>query len=132
MNVGFSQFDGFFNELGFGKPTKLVFNTKVKDMSPSYWDVSEDGYKGTFKTLGINPEDVKIKTKQDEFGECYLVLSGESELDGYKYSTSFDIPISMDVYNNIKTIQKRTQNGITILKLILDRPNKKEIKIEDF
>lgn len=121
------DFDEVFNELEgwFGKPRKLIFQCKTKDMMPSYWEKTEEGYKCTCRTVGINPNDVKVELLND----C-IHIEGKTEFDNYTYSTSYDLPITEDVFNNIKNIKYKSQNGITIIYLDVDRPEKKNIKIE--
>ena len=112
-----SNYEFLESFLNFGKPVKLVFNSNVKDMNPAHWEKTEDGYKGTFKTLGINPEDVKIEMI-NEYGQPSIKIEGKTEMEGYTYDTSFQIPISQEVSNSITKIQKASKNGITIIKLI--------------
>lgn len=120
-----SIFDDFFT-LGFGKPRKLVFNSCVKDMLPSYWTKKDNNtYMCVCKTIGINPEDVKVE--QTDYG---IKVSGETELEGYKYDTSFELPIVDSIMNEITSIKVSNKNGLTFITLILNRPEKKKIKIE--
>jgi HSP20 family molecular chaperone IbpA len=123
-----SNFDSIFDEFftwGFGKPRNLHFQTKTKDMMPSFWEKSDDGYKVTCRTVGISPSDVKVSVEDD----C-IHVNGETEIDKYKYSTDFDLPVSKDVISNIKNIKYKTENGITIIYLDIDRPEKKKINIQ--
>lgn len=118
-------FDEFFT-LGFGKPRNLVFNSCVKDMLPSYWKKKDNNtYVCICKTIGINPEDINVE--ETEYG---FKVSGESEVEGYKYSTSFELPIAESIMNEIKEVKVHSKNGLTFITLILDRPEKKKIKIE--
>ena len=41
-----------------------------------------------------------------------------------------DLPIVEDVRDNLKDIKYKSQDGITIIYLNVNRPEKKEIKIE--
>lgn len=120
----FKDFDEVFT-LGFGKPRKLSFNSCVKDMLPSYWEKKEDNkYICTVKTLGINPEDVEVTI--EDYG---LKVTGETELNGYKYNTSFELPIAESIMNDIKEIDVSSKNGLTFITLKLNIPEKKKIKI---
>lgn len=110
---------------GFGKPKNLIFNCKVKDMMPSFWEKTETGYKCTCKTLGIAPKDVKVTVEDD-----YIEVKGETEYDGYLYNTSYQLPVSEEVLSNIKNIKYKTENGITIIYLDVERPEKRKINIE--
>jgi HSP20 family molecular chaperone IbpA len=117
--------DEFFT-LGFGKPRRLIFNSNVKDMLPSRWvKKDENTYLCTVKTLGINPEDVKIE--ETDYG---IKVSGASEIEGYKYDTSFELPIAESIMNEIEKIQVTSKNGLTFISLKLNKPEKKKIKIE--
>lgn len=118
--------DDYFFTLGFGKPRKLIFNSLVKDMLPSCWkQKDENTYLCVAKTLGINPEDIKVE--ETEYG---LKVSGESEIEGYKYNTSYELPISQSILNEIEKIQVNSKNGLTFITLKLNRPEKKKIMIE--
>lgn len=122
-------FDDVFDDLltlGFGRPRKLVFNSCVKDMLPSYWKKKDNKtYLCIVKTLGINPEDVVV-----EETDCGLKVSGATELEGYTYDTSLELPIAESIMNEIEKIKVSSKNGLTFITLILNRPEKKKIKIE--
>lgn len=122
----FNDFDEVFDELTgwFGKPKHLCFNVKTKDMLPSFWEKTEQGYKCTCRTVGINPDDVKVELKDD----C-IHVEGKTTMDKYDYSTSMDLPLTEDVINNIKNIKYKSENGITIIFVDLDRPEKKKVNI---
>lgn len=121
------EFDSIFDTFlyGFGKPRNLIFNCKTKDIMPSFWEKTDEGYKCTCRTVGIEPDAVKV-----EIGEDCIHVSGETEMDGYKYNTSYDLPVSEDVLANIKSIKYKTANGITIIYIDIDRPEKKKIEIK--
>lgn len=126
-------FDDFFDEvLGFGFPKSIVFNTgKTKDMMPCVWkeltddDGSQLGYKATCRTVGISAEDVKVEIKDDS-----IIVTGETEFDGDKYTQHFELPIVSDVMANIKDIKYKSLNGLTYIYLYLDKPTKKKINIQ--
>lgn len=118
-------FDDFFT-LGFGRPRRIVFNSNVKDMLPSYWKKKDDKtYLCTVKTLGINPEDVKVETT--DYG---ILVSGSTTLEDYTYDTSIELPIAQSIMNEIEKVQVKSQNGLTFITLILNRPEKKKFYIE--
>ena len=122
-------FDDVFEDLftlGFGKPRKLVFNSIVKDMLPTYWSKKDDKtYMCVCKTIGIDPSDVKVE--ETNFG---LKVSGSTEVEGYTYDTYFELPIADSIMNEIEKIKVKSKNGLTFITLILDRPEKKKILIE--
>ncbi|WP_297419623.1 Hsp20/alpha crystallin family protein [Clostridium sp.] len=121
-----TSFDDDFFGGWFGKPMHLVFNTnRTKDMMPSYWQKTEEGYKVTCRTVGISAKDVKVALEEN-----HIHVEGKSTFDNDEYSTSYDLPIVEDVRNNIKGIRYRTQDGITIIYLDIDRPKRKLINIE--
>lgn len=120
-------FDEVFRDFNviFGKPRKLIFNCKTKDQMPSYWEKTDTGFKATCRTVGINPEDVKVSLEYD----C-IKVSGETEMDGYKYNCYYELPVIEEVLNNIKSIQYKTKNGLTFIYVDVDIPKKKDVKIE--
>jgi len=127
-NIIINSPDYYFNDLFylFGKPRNLVFNCKnTKDIMPSYWEETEEGYKCTCRTVGIAPSDVHIEVKND----C-IIVSGETEFDGYKYNTKYELPVAQDVLTNIKKVKCKTAYGITVIYLEIERPKKSKIEIE--
>ena len=125
MNELFDDFlnDDFFT-LGFDRPRKLTFTTPgTKDIYPANWKETDNGYKAVCRTVGINPDDVVVDVKEN----CILV-SGKTEYDGIKYSTSYELPISEDILANIRNVEYKTINGITYIYLNVIRPEKREIK----
>jgi HSP20 family molecular chaperone IbpA len=127
MSDFLTNFDPFFNDLEgwFSKPRHLVFQCKTKDMMPAFWEKTEEGYKCTCRMVGIASNDVKVILKDD----C-IHVEGKSVLDNYEYSQSYDLPVTQDVLNNIKNIKYKTQDGITIIYIDLERPEKKKVNIE--
>lgn len=126
MTEIFNDFLDDFFTLGFGKPRKLVFNSNVKDMLPSYWvKKDEKTYVCTCKTIGINPEDVKVE--EVDYG---IKISGSTELEGYTYDTSFELPIAESIMNEIEKLKVSSKNGLTFITLIINKPDKKKIHIE--
>lgn len=121
-------FDDFLNDdfftLGFDKPRKLTFATpSTEDVYPVHWNSSENGYKAVCRTVGINPKDVTVDVK-----DGYILVSGETDYEGIKYSTSYELPISKDILANIRNVEYKTINGITYIYLNVIRPEKREIK----
>lgn len=118
-------FDEFFT-LGFGKPKRIIFNSNVKDMLPSYWQKKDDKtYLCTVKTLGINPEDVNVE--ETDYG---IKVSGSSVINDFTYDTCIELPIAESIMNEIEKITVTSKNGLTFITLILDRPEKRKILIE--
>ena len=114
--------DDFF---GFGKPIDLIYNTgKTKDMNPAYWVKTKEGYKATCRTVGIAPDDVKV-----EMTDYNIVVSGETEYEGVEYNTSYKLPISREIIENVKSVEYKTLNGLTYIYLFVEVPERKQIKI---
>jgi HSP20 family molecular chaperone IbpA len=126
-----NNFSKDFNEIfdavlyGFGKPRNLYFNCKTKDIMPGFWEKTETGYKCTCRTVGISPNDVTVEVEDD----C-IHIKGETDMDGYKYNTNYELPVSQDVLSNIKNVKYKTENGLTFIYLDIDRPEKKKINIQ--
>lgn len=118
-------FDDFFT-LGFGRPKRIVFNSRVKDLLPSYWQKKDDKtYLCTVKTLGINPEDVIVETT--DYG---IKVSGSSVVNDFTYDTDIELPIAESIMNEVEKIKVKSKNGLTFITLILDKPEKKKVLIE--
>lgn len=118
-------FDEFFT-LGFGRPKRIVFNSRVKDLLPSYWQKKDDKtYLCTVKTLGINPEDVIVETT--DYG---IKVSGSSVINDFTYDTDIELPIAESIMNEVEKIKVKSKNGLTFITLILDKPEKKKVLIE--
>lgn len=126
LQVGFYNrfFDDSFNSI-FGRPRNLIFNCKTKDQMPSFWEKTDDGFKATCRTVGVNPEDVVVSVSDD----C-IVVKGETKVDNYTYNCSYELPVIEEVLNNIKSIKYKTANGLTFINLEVDLPKRKDIKIE--
>ena len=117
-------FDDFFNEMAlFSKPSRLVFNTPVFDMRPSVWTKTEEGYKAIIKTLGID----KVEVTTFDYG---INIKGSNEIEGYTYNVDISLPIAQDVMSDVVKITHETKCGVTVVNLILERPEKKKIVIE--
>lgn len=113
-----------FLELGFGKPMNIKFNNYTLDMQPSNWKKTESGYTAVCRTIGIDSKDVELNILENG-----ISVKGKTEYDGYTYDVSYDIPVSKDVINNIKSITYKTLNGLTYIHLEIVRPEKSKIKI---
>lgn len=119
----FGIFDDNFFPLGFAKPRSIVFNTNgLQDMNPAKWTKTEDGYVGCFKTLGC--ENIEISV--EDYG---IKLVGSGEVFDKKYNTTLELPIGKDVLDNIVEILHSTKAGITRVEIILNKPEKRQIKI---
>lgn len=117
-------FDDFFNEMAlFSKPSRLVFNTPVFDMMPSVWTKTDEGYKAIIKTLGID----KVEVTTFDYG---INIKGSNEIEGYTYNVDISLPIAQDVMSDVVKITHETKCGVTVVNLILERPEKKKIVIE--
>lgn len=111
-------------ELGFPKPTRLVFYTGgLKDQDPVKWEKTDFGYKATMKTLGV--EKAKIKLVDDG-----IEVSGKNVIDDEDFGTIMPLPLKDDVLQRIKEIKHKTIAGITIVELILEDLTSK-VKITD-
>jgi len=120
-------FDEFFNDFNmiFGRPRNFYFNCKTKDQMPSCWEKTENGFNATCRTVGINPSDVKVTLEDD----C-LKVSGETKTNDYTYNCNYELPIIEEVLNSIKSIKYKSANGLTFIYLEIDKPKRKEVKIE--
>ena len=135
-------------EIGFGVPTNIQFNTpNTKDMMPATWqkvydeDGSMIGYLATCRTVGINPEDIKVKlfdnyvtnTTYSKYTDG-IILDGETKetIHGIKkvYTQHVELPISNEVMNNIKNITYETFNGMTYIYLEMEVSKRKSIEIK--
>lgn len=118
-------FDDFFT-LGFGRPKRIVFNSRVKDLLPSYWQKKDDKtYLCTVKTLGINSEDVVVETT--DYG---IKVTGSSIVNDFTYDTDIELPIAESIMNEVEKIKVTSKNGLTFITLILNKPEKKKVLIE--
>lgn len=113
-----------FDLLGFATiPSKNIFNTfGLKDLYPSRVEKTDEGYKITLKTLGIEEVDISETTKG-------LLVQGKNEIDEREYSAVIEIPIAKAVMDNIKEVHVKTIAGITILNLVVEKPKERSFKI---
>jgi hypothetical protein len=121
----YSNFDALFDEflLGFGKPRKSIFNTNsIKDQMPNYWSKTDTGFRCIAKTLGVSEVSVTV----EDYG---IKLYGKSELFDKTWDCTLELPIVEAIMNDIIEIKTETKDGLTSIDLILDKPQKKKIKI---
>jgi HSP20 family molecular chaperone IbpA len=118
-------FETIFNDFSlFGKPY-VVFNTNgIRDLMPTFWKPTKEGYRCTAKTLGISESDIQITT--EDYG---IKLYGKSTLDGEDWDTTLKLPISNQVLNNLEEIRTKTVNGLTFIDLIVTRIKQKKVLI---
>ena len=93
-------------------------------MFPSHWRKIDNCYECICRTVGLSEKDIKVEL--EDYG---IKISGESELFGQKYNTYIELPISDEILSDLLEIKTKTENGITVVSLILDRPEKKKVKI---
>jgi HSP20 family molecular chaperone IbpA len=125
LTVGF--YKSFFDDANyiFGRPRNLIFNCKTKDQMPSCWEKTDDGFKATCRTVGINPSDVSVTVSDD----C-IVVKGETKVSDYTYNCSYELPVIEEVLGNIKEIKYSSANGLTYIWLEVEKAEKRKIKIE--
>lgn len=116
--------NGFF-DFFFGDVEDLKFNTIVRDMQPVHYRKTDDGYAITCKTLGIDARDLKIN-----WDNGFITVEGQTEFEGYWYTTNFRIPISKEIQTNITEINYHSVNGITVIYLKVNKPEIKKIEIK--
>lgn len=126
----FGNFDEFLTPftMGFGFPRNVKFNTPgTKDLMPSYWkewykykdgaknsDEKEQlGYYCVCRTIGINPECIKVEETEDG-----LIVKGETEVketgtNTVKYSQYIELPIAREIMDAISHIEYTSKNGLT-------------------
>ena len=118
-----NMFDDNFFPIGFAKPQRIVFNTnKLQDMNPAHWKKTDTGYVGIFKTLGCD----NISLTVEDYG---IKLLANGDVFGNKYDTTLELPINKEILSNIIEIKYETKAGITKVEIILEKPEKKRIKI---
>ena len=80
--------------------------------APGYapWMRSDDGkvYCTIVKTIGINPEDVKVALENH-----VVKIDGATRVNGNEYSVNFAIPLSDTFYERAESINHETRNGLT-------------------
>lgn len=123
--------------MGFGKPKNIKFNTpNTKDILPSYWSKWEvdtkdstekiqKGYKCVCRTVGIDPEDIKITI--EDYGIC---LDAKTVYDSEtQYTQHIELPISDSLISDIESISYHSKNGVTYIYLEMKKPEKKKVVI---
>lgn len=128
------DFEKFLEDefLGFGIPKKIAYNTaRTKDLMPACWKPIKDekgittGYKAICRTVGIAPEDVKVTVDDSD----NIIVKGETEYEGEKYTQYFEIGTVHDIMCNIEKIDYKTLNGLTYIYLTVKVPESKKIEI---
>ena len=120
MNSIFDDFDKAFNELSlFSKPSRLVFNTPVFDMKPTVWAKTDNGYRAIVKTLGLD----KVEVSTFDYG---VNIKGNNEIEGYNYNVDISLPVAEDVMDDVVEITHETKCGVTIINLIVERPERRK------
>lgn len=112
--------------------TKLGLLDYLMDgISVITWDECEEGFKTHISTVGIDSKDIKV-SKSYNNNKCCISIKGETTLDDRVYSIDSNLYVVSAIYYNIEKILKRTINGITIIKLVIDKDTKSSILVEDF
>lgn len=121
----------FFNDddfLGFGlRPLSIRFNTPLtKDISPmAPWKKDDQGnYYTVVRVVGLNPEQTEVSL--ESYG---LLIKGESETFGEKYSQELKLGVSSETIANIKTINYEVKNGMCKITLVMKEKKSSDIKI---
>lgn len=101
-------YDDFFNNF-FGI-SNLAFNNYTLDQKPVTFKKTDTGYKAICRTVGVNPDDVKVESKSD--GIC---VSGETVVGDETYNAHYTIHIKPEIFCKIKGINYTSDNGITTI-----------------
>ena len=108
----------------FGKPSSIIYNTGgTKDMSPINWTKTESGYKSVCRTVGINPDDLKIDVVTNG-----IKISGKTKYDDEEYSLSYEAPIAKSIMANIEKVEYKSLNGLTYIYITLKETVENKIK----
>lgn len=120
---GTDDFNSMF-PIGFGIPSKIIFNTNgLKDMMPSFWTKTDNGYKATVKTLGLDEADIEIV-------DCAIKVSGKNTIDGKTYDTVVELPVAEAILDNVYKITHETKCGLTFIELFVEEPEvRKNIEV---
>ena len=137
MNNLMDTMDTLSNSLiGFGVPSRIRFNTgSTKDMMPAVWKVWKKnegtsneyvaGYKAVCRTVGIDKEDVNVVLKENG-----LEVSGETVVDGTKYTQHVELPISREVVQQIDKISYFSKDGLTYIFILMKNVYPEPVNIE--
>ena len=105
----------------------FIFNSSVKAMSPTAFYKKDNDYIIEAKTLGINPDDIKISVDGN-----VLLISGETknEYSEKNFNVKIKVVVGEEILNNIQSIEYKSNNGITyvILKMKEKKTNNIFIK----
>lgn len=96
----------------------------IKQQKPVTWNNTDNGYRAICRTVGINPDDVKIEIVDDG-----IHLTGTTIVDDEEYSVSYIMPVSSMIMNKIEDIKYESKNGLTYIYLNLKKIEKKQIAI---
>ena len=105
----------------------FIFNSSVKDMSPTAFYKKDNDYIIEAKTLGISPDDIKVSVDEN-----ILLISGETknEYSEKNFNVKIKVVVGEEILNNIQSIEYKSNNGITyvILKMKEKKTNNIFIK----
>ena len=95
---------------------KPFSNLSLNEPGYAPWLRSNDGkvYCTTVRSIGINPEDMKIVLENH-----VVKVEGATNFNGTEYSVDFDIPLSDTFYDKIDHIEHETLNGLTYITITL-------------
>ena len=108
------------------------FNREEKDMAPLKQVKKDDKIILTHNVLGINKEDLKVKTITEN-GKTFITIEGKTkdEYTGKEYSVNSRFQID-DSNLDLSTIKSKMKNGLIYLEINYKKAQKKEniIKID--
>lgn len=137
MNNLMDTMDTLSNSLiGFGVPSRIRFNTgSTKDMMPAVWKVWKKnegtsneyvaGYKAVCRTVGIDKDDVNVVLKDNG-----LEVSGETVVDGTKYTQHVELPMSREVVQQIDGISYFSKDGLTYIFVLMKNVYPRAVDIQ--
>ncbi len=121
------DFDDVFSF--FGTPSTVIYNTAgTKDMKPIAWTKTKTGYKSVCRTVGINPDDLKV-----EITTHSVRINGKTKYEDEEYSVNYEAPIAKEIISNIDKVEYKSLNGLTYIYITLKKSvenNIKAIKID--
>ena len=118
------DFDDVFSF--FGTPSTVIYNTAgTKDMKPIAWTKTKTGYKSVCRTVGINPDDLKV-----EITTHSVRISGKTKYEDEEYSVNYEAPIAKEIISNIDKVEYKSLNGLTYIYIEMKSPEKKKVKIK--
>ena len=118
------MFDDFFDNdfLGFGTPHLDFYNCAgTRDISPAVWkknnslkDSDYDEYTAICRSVGVQPQDVKISVPNEE---NIIKVCGETKTNWTTYNFSCELPIAKAIMDSIEKIECRSENGLSYITL---------------